>query len=187
MVRHVFLTGKKQVGKSTLVRKVLNDFDGKAGGFFTVRTDAFLKNGYSVHLLGVNGEPSFDEETLLFLCGREGNGVNGKNRKISCVRDRFNLLGCRALVQCRDCSLVVMDELGPNEAEALLFRRAVLQQLEGSTPVLGVLQAPARFFWPEVTDHPAVELIEITESNREEEEILKRILSVIRHRIPSES
>lgn len=48
MARHIFLTGQKQVGKSTLLKKVLKQFHGEVGGFFTLRTDSFLKTAYSV-------------------------------------------------------------------------------------------------------------------------------------------
>ncbi len=51
MTHHVFLTGAKQVGKSTLLKKTLRSFDGQIGGFFTLRTCEYLKTGFSVHLL----------------------------------------------------------------------------------------------------------------------------------------
>ena len=38
MTHHVFLTGAKQVGKSTLLKKHYARFDGQIGGFFTLRT-----------------------------------------------------------------------------------------------------------------------------------------------------
>ena len=38
MARHIFLTGKKQIGKSTLLQKILKNYQGTADGFLTVRT-----------------------------------------------------------------------------------------------------------------------------------------------------
>ena len=35
--------------------------------------------------------------------------------------DTFDRLGCNILSMCSDCSLIVMDELGPHEADAALF------------------------------------------------------------------
>ena len=43
MTHHVFLTGAKQVGKSTLLKKTLRSFDGQIGGFFTLRTCEYLR------------------------------------------------------------------------------------------------------------------------------------------------
>ena len=51
MVRHIFLTGEKQIGKSTILQKVLREYEKSVGGFYTVRTNEFLGNQYSVHLL----------------------------------------------------------------------------------------------------------------------------------------
>ena len=51
MARHIFLTGPKQVGKTTLLRAALADFPGSVGGFCTLRTRAYLGDAWSVHLL----------------------------------------------------------------------------------------------------------------------------------------
>ena len=169
MTGHVFLTGEKRVGKSTLLKKVLAGFSGSIGGFFTVRTNAFLEGRYSVHLFAPGEETKPDEGNLLFVCG-EPNGNSTES---------FERLGCRALESVRGSSLIVMDELGPHEAEAVRFRRAVLELLDGDTPILGVLQSPAGTFWPEIAGHPGVELVEITKSNRNEEKILRHILNTL--------
>lgn len=71
-IRHVFLTGDRQVGKSTLLRKIIRQYPGKPGGFFTLRTGAFLPGKYSVHLFCAGDEPVPSEEDLLFVCGQAG-------------------------------------------------------------------------------------------------------------------
>ena len=50
MARHIFLTGKKQIGKSTLLQKILKNYQGTADGFLTVRTKEYLGDQYSVHM-----------------------------------------------------------------------------------------------------------------------------------------
>ena len=72
-----------------------------------------------------------------------------------------------------------MDELGPHEASAVLFHETVLKLLDGSVPVLGVLQAPAELFWPEITGHPMVELIEVSEHNRDKEDIILHAAEIL--------
>lgn len=169
-LRHVFLTGDKGIGKSTLLKKILRRYDGHTGGFFTVRTNTFLPGEHTVHLFCADEEPVPGRDNLLFVCGKAD------------IRtpERFELLGRRALDRCSGCSLIVMDELGPHEAQAVLFRQAVLRRLDGGTPVLGVLQAPAGAFWSEITGRPDVWVLEVTKHNREREELVERILSVIR-------
>lgn len=170
MSRHVFLTGAKHIGKSTMLRKVLSRYPGEIGGFFTVRTDGVIPGKFSVHLCSPSGKTAPDGENLLFVC-READPS---------VSEKFDRLGCRALTEHQGCSLLVMDELGPTEADAALFRRAVTDCLDGEIPVLGVLQAPADRFWPEVTHHPDVQVLEITEKNRDDPALTEEILSILK-------
>ena len=168
MMQHVFLTGEKHIGKSTLLKKVLARYPGHAGGFFTIRSNAWLGNAYSVHMFGLHDAAIPDENNLLFVCGasKEQNA------------ERFDRLGCEILAKYSACSLLVMDELGPNEAGAALFRQAVLQALD-RTPVLGVLQKPYAPFWPEIAGNPLAEIIEITKDNRDDENVIAHILSAL--------
>lgn len=168
-MRHLFLTGEKGVGKSTLLRKALAGYTGRVGGFLTVKTRAFLKDRDSVHLLLPGEEAAPTEENLLFVCGEEGGDA----------ASRFDRLGGVALSRCAGCRLLLMDELGPREAEAPLFRAAVLTALAGDTPVLGVLQAPAARFWPEAARHPRVRLLEVTRGNRDAAETLRTIRAAL--------
>ncbi len=165
MAGHIFLTGKKRIGKTTVLKKVLSGYPEQIGGFFTVRTREFLKDAYSVHLFRPEEEPVPNKENLLFVCGRPDRDME----------ERFENLGVQALRRSSGCALILMDELGPHEASAILFRRAVLELLEGDVPILGVLQAPADRYWPEASGHPKVQVIEITEENRDQEELLAKI------------
>lgn len=169
MAQHIFLTGKKQVGKSTLLKKVIQQYNGTIEGFFTVRTNEFLKDRYSVHLFSANEEMIPSENNLLFVCGIPDDHIS----------DRFNRLGCQALSRCSDCSLILMDELGPHEANALLFRNAVLQLLDLDIPILGVLQEPTEMSWAEITHHSNVEILEITKKNRDQTELIEKIFTII--------
>lgn len=157
MTKHLFLTGEKGVGKSTLLQKALGGYQGRVGGFRTLRTDAYCPGSGSVHLFGPGEEAVPSADNLLFVCG----GSQGD------TPERFDRLGCRALQRSAGCSLLVLDELGPHEAQAGAFRRAVLAQLDGDIPVLGVLQAPAGAFWPEILRYPQAALLEVTRQNRD--------------------
>ncbi len=169
MIRHIFLTGKKQVGKSTLIQKVLKRYTGNIGGFFTVRTNEYLKDSCSVHIFRMEEEKTPDEDNLLFVCGKPGANVS----------DRFDRMGCEILSECLGCSLIVMDELGPHEADAALFHEAVLKSLDENIPIFGILQAPAEDNWPDIVNHPDVKVIEITEHNRNDAKLIDNILSVL--------
>ena len=93
MTEHVFLTGRKQVGKSTLIRKELERYkkengEGKIGGFLTVRTDAVYDGKYSVHMLRAGEKCMPSEENLLFICGSADSSRSD---------ERFNRMGSRIL------------------------------------------------------------------------------------------
>ena len=68
-----------------------------------------------------------------------------------------------------------MDELGPHEADAALFRKKILNLLDGQPPILGVLQEPAESFWPKIVNHPKVEIITISEDNLNDRALLNYI------------
>jgi len=149
---HLFLTGEKGVGKSTLVRLLL---EGKrTGGFFTRRVEGVMERP-SVHLLRP-GKDAPGPENLLFYCG---GGADWR---------RFDELGCAALAEAGDWDVLAMDELGPHEAQALRFRKAVLETLDGGIPVVGVLQRADSEFLRNIANHPRVRVVEITRENRDE-------------------
>ena len=137
MARHIFLTGKKQIGKSTLLQKILKNYQGTADGFLTVRTKEYLGDQYSVHMYHLTESRDPNDQNLL----------------------------------------LIMDELGPHEAKAALFREEILHLLDGQIPVLGVLQEPAEACWPEIVNHPNVEIITLSESNRNNSSLCEHILS----------
>lgn len=155
MPRHLFLTGQKRVGKSTLLHTLLADAGGPVSGFYTVRSVEIFQGRPSVHMLcaATGREPT--EENLLFLCG-----IHDPH-----APERFDRLGTAALAV--PGRLIVMDELGPHEARADVFCRRVMELLDGDVPVLGVLQQSDSPFLQAVARHPRVEVVEVTEENRD--------------------
>ncbi len=149
---HLFFTGRKGVGKSTLVRAAI---EGKrVGGFFTKRVEGLLERP-SVHLLRAGAADVPSTENLLFCCGG------------SADIQRFEQLGCGALADTAGYEMLVMDELGPHEEQAAAFRQAVLRALDGDVPIIGVLQQAESAFLRQVAAHPNVRVITVTEENRD--------------------
>lgn len=148
---HLFLTGRKGVGKSTLLRALL---EGKRlGGFFTLRVEGVFDRP-SIHLLRAASAERPAPENLVCFCGERR-------------PERFELLGPAALADTADCDIIVMDELGPSEATAQGFQAAVLAALDGDTPVYGVLQQADSEFLRWVAAHPRVRVVTVTEENRD--------------------
>lgn len=146
---HLFLTGEKGVGKSTLIDYLLTDRT--PCGFRTRRVEGVLSRP-SVHLLTVpDTTPTADN--LLFYCGAYS-------------PERFDTLGVAALEN-RSGDVLLMDELGPAESGAEKFTAAVLAALDGELPILGALQQADTPFLRAVARHPRVRLVTVTPQNRD--------------------
>lgn len=166
--KHLFLTGEKRAGKSTLLQTILAGQAERVGGFYTRRTDICSSGEYAVHLLRLlpSGETEAPaEENRLFFCSSFGAGQEPADLR----NKRFERLGAAALEQANKAavSLIIMDELGPNEEEAAAFQAAVFRTLDGKIPVLGVLQRADSDFLAAIAARPDVCVIEVTRENRD--------------------
>ncbi len=155
--KHLFLTGGKHVGKTTVLRRLLEGRDADIGGFRTVRL--IRPEGGAVHMLPPAETAVCSKDNLLFT---KEHGVP------SIDPGRFDRLGKRYLEGCGRHDLILMDELGPAESEAPAFQQAVLNCLDGPVSVYGVLQEGASGFLQTIKMHPEVQLVTVTEENREQ-------------------
>ena len=154
--KHLFLTGRKQVGKSTVLRTLLEGRDAVIGGFRTQRVG--VEGGANIYMLPPTGEPEYPEENILFR-RRQGRTIMED--------DAFDRLGAFLLKSLPGADLILMDELGPNEAEAYGFQRAVEQALDGDAPVYGILQMADSEFLDRIAAREDVCVITVTEENRD--------------------
>ena len=153
--KHLFLTGRKQVGKSTILRKLLENREEPAG-FRTLRTPN--EEGCSVYMFAP-GEVEFTEANRVFY---KHKGVLHLN-----IED-FDRIGCDLLAKSRGAGLILMDELGPTEVNAHGFRRAVWETLNEAAHVYGVLQMAESDFLDQVASREDVLVVTVTEENRDQ-------------------
>ena len=152
-MKHVFLTGAVQCGKSTVVSRVLAGWAGAVGGF---RTGFGPDRACPERLLYLwsAAEPArydFDHAVVKFFNGCAPEAIPG----------RFDAMGTACLTGTP--ALWVMDECGRLEREALAFQRAVLEKLEGDTPVLGVVREGFPGWTKAIVTHPNGNLTRATE------------------------
>lgn len=154
--KHLFLTGRKQVGKSTVLGKLL---EGRCdlGGFRTRRIRC--PEGADIYMLPPTGDDGFVPENILFR-RRAG--------KLELDPADFDRLGSAMLARSSGAKLLLMDELGPTELEAHGFQQAVLAALDGDAPVYGVLQQADSPFLDAIAARDDVQVITVTEENRED-------------------
>ena len=170
---HVFLTGEIQVGKTTLINKVLKELPARRiGGFCTVKKNDIPGTSGSVYIvraneicsagaLGTGGaETYFGDETRVGIrCGSPGPAA---------FPEAFDSFGVMILSDAEDCDLILMDEIGKMERKALVFTKRVLELLDGDVPVLGVLRKEGSTpLQEQIRNHKNVRLIEVTKENRD--------------------
>ena len=163
---HVFLQGPRNIGKSTVIRKTLDILSApgpvRLGGFFTW-----------------NGG---DDDPHIYIAAAESADGSGEdnNRKyrlasfdperggLKCDTQIFETIGVELLTDGNaDADLLIMDELGFLENSAPKFRRAVLDAIAGSIPVLGVLRLGDIKWHAEIKRDPSVALYDVNTENRD--------------------
>lgn len=156
--KHIFLTGDRKTGKSTVIDRVLESIGCRTSGFRTIKTDKVFENKSSIHLLSVRKDDVPEQDNFIAFCGKR----DGK------VAERFNKLGVSTLDFDPDTDLIIMDELGPHEEEAEEFKAKIISILNGNIPVLGVLQKSDSRFLSEISNRKDVYILNVTEENRNE-------------------
>ncbi|MCI7735901.1 MAG: nucleoside-triphosphatase [Clostridiales bacterium] len=156
---HLFLTGEVQVGKSTLIRRLLAAHPcWRLGGFRTV-TRWEGRQG-CVHLLPAHaGMEACTADNCVGI--RDLETMRPVSRP-----EVFDRIGPELLRPGR-AELLLMDELGTMERQAESFGSAVLGALDGDLPVLGVIKPRSSALLDAVRAHPRVSLITVTLENRE--------------------
>ena len=158
---HIFLTGEIQTGKTTIIKKFLAQTNLPADGFVTYwepgvdGSRSLYLSPYSEDLRTVNR----------YLVMRD---VEGKPASREDAVNVFNEHGRRILSESGRRSIIIMDELGFLESKSLLFRQAVMERIQGNTPVLGVIKPVSTGFLDEIRAHKGVVIREVTVENRED-------------------
>ena len=158
--RHIFLTGEKQVGKSTIIQKFLDRSGMSADGFITF-WEPMGEAGGGLYLSPFfTGSPSEEK----YLIAEKGEQKHGPQEKMLRV---FNVHGCEILDNSGKRDIIIMDELGFIESQAAAFRQSVMRRLDGDVPVLGVIKPMQTEFLDAIRAHAKVEVREVTEENRD--------------------
>ena len=170
MANNFFLTGEKGIGKSTIINEVIDSFNGKIGGFKTVRK--YNNDGrISFHFLNVAKNEIPNEENLLFY--------RCENKNEEEIKNKFNIFSS-ALDDLNDFDIIIMDEIGPNEEKANIFKEKIIEVLDSDKYVLGVLQKTNSNFLDSIKNRIDIKVYTVTKENRQEikKEIIKVILGI---------
>ena len=151
---------EKEVGKTTLVKKLLKNRQGNACGFFTKRYLSLVdeEGQYPIYMYGVNEKPILNNDHLIGTCG------NGKHYTNI---DVFNSLGVKLITTNNPNDLIIMDEVGFLEMNAETFKNKVREVLISNNPVLIMLKQRLDIeFLKEIKENNNIEFIEMNIDNR---------------------
>jgi len=173
MRKNLFVTGRPGVGKTTLIRAVLRELPVEAGGFYTEEIrESGRRTGFSIaDLKGPRGVLAHEKLDSPYRVGRYG--VN---------RGDLESVGVEALdAAVAGAPLIVMDEIGRMELCSPAFTRAVQRALDCPVPVLGTIQDRTNEFLDAVRARDDVEIVTITDSNREtaREIVLSKLIAAL--------
>ncbi len=165
--RHILICGKRQVGKSMLINRILDDTDRPVYGFLTKASEPDESGVRHVYMYpagssGITGDP---EKTT------PDNHIGDTCGKILSVNTEvFDRLGVSLIRKADKDGMLIMDELGFMEEDANDFRSAVLTAFDNDIPILAAVKDTDKdcCFLEAVKNHPNAELLMIEKENRDE-------------------
>lgn len=155
---NIFLTGQIQIGKSTVLSKVIEmlqfNFRPNIGGFCTFH----ISDNRNVFIRKFNDQPLPDNAHCVATWQRDRMASHPQ------VFERFgNLLAA----DIKNSDLIVLDELGFLEKDANIFKSAVFQALDCPVPCVGILRKADIPWQLPIYDNPDNLIIEVTMANRQ--------------------
>lgn len=166
MSNNIFLTGKMNTGKTTIIKKVVDELNLSTGGFMVGRDQGEL--GWSSFYLLPADVYLQNNENKINKIKEKGTFVwKDKNKKIQLDSEVFDNYGVELLNKGINKDIIIMDELGRFEFEAYDFQNKVIEIVKSDKLVLGVIKLEKNNFLDKVRNILKIELIMVTEVNRE--------------------
>lgn len=169
MQKHILLTGEPRTGKTTLLKRIIQNLKISCGGFYT---EEIIKNnkrrGFRIKTLdGKEGILALQGLKSKFRLGKYG--INLKDLDEIGVDSVFEAL--------KDKKIIIIDEIGKMELFSQKFKDAVLKTLNSKKRLIGIIHRENSKFLRTIKARDDVEIFEIDLSNQEG--ILKKILSML--------
>ena len=177
VISNILITGYPGVGKTTLVKQVIEELRLDPVGFYTeeIREEG-KRVGFRIKSL-TPGLPRMEG-----ILARVGMGGPHRRGPYTINISDMEEVGARALEDALSCrGLILIDEIGSMELVSSRFQKAVIACLDSPRPVLGVIKAESNPFTDRIASRPNVEIIEFTRERYNEVksvivEMLKKLL-----------
>ena len=158
---HALIVGPRRIGKSTLIRRVLQELNRPVFGFETKKEDALADevNGSPIYIYDAGGPRQQREDNLVGYCKNH----HATTLKAACDRYALRLRG-----PVPEGCVIELDEIGFMEAKSEAFCAAVLSLLDGDIPVIAAVKDKDVPFLQAVRAHPGARCFRITPENRDD-------------------
>lgn len=169
-MKNIFLTGKKRVGKSTLIQNILERLNLPVGGYITERTIENNKRSYIIKSLYDHSESYPIANINDMNCTREIFFDSFDTGIVSILEKSF-----------KNRDIIILDELGFFENDSKKFKHKIYELLDSDKIILGVIKDYDCKFLNDIRKRDDISLIEVTEENREDvlDELMKIISNLI--------
>lgn len=156
--KNIFVTGEKGAGKSTIVNKVLDELGIKPVGFRTLPYEIEdVRRGF--YLSGLVTCSEYKNNTPISV-------MIGSKRCVG-ITDTFETLGVEILVRSLEQEpIILLDELGKLERDAIAFQEMVIRCLDSDKLVIGVLKQCELPFIQDIAKRPDTKVLVVTKENR---------------------
>ena len=157
---HALIVGARQVGKSTLIRHVLDVLERPVFGYETKKEDHLANEelGSPVYIYPAGLPHVQDDEHLIGYC-------KDKHPLIyKAAFDRF----APQLSSPPENAVILLDEIGFMESASDAFCNAIMDLLDGDIPVIAAVKHNDTPFLSAVRRHPGCRCFTITPENRNE-------------------
>lgn len=174
MSRHLFVTGKPGVGKTTLIKKLVMALkslkpEWMITGFWTSEVREGKKRiGFDIYT--INGGQGI-------LARLNVNKIGSKFHVGKYSVDINDLENIAVPSLYKQADLVIVDELGKMELFSAKFRKAVINSLNNQKRMLATIPIYDNNFLISLKQRPDIQLLELTRSNRDE--IFDKIMSIL--------
>ena len=156
--KNLLVTGPPRCGKSTLIEAVVSRIVLPLSGFFTREIrESGRRTGFKI----------------ITLEGRKGVLAHERVKsKVRVGKYRLNLkdmdeIAVPSIVPSRPDQIIVIDEIGKMECFSKLFRETLLQTLDSPNKIIGSIALKGGDFITAIKKRPDVELIHVSEENRD--------------------